>query len=558
MDDAKLSAVREIHVALGQRGFVRDWSEPTPTYTGILDPQGLHVPVSISLPDLDFVGPPPIRIDPGFEIQKRLLPHVGGNRSLCYFATGAVVFDRYKPAGTVLACLHQAEKVVVDALLGKSDGDFANEFDAYWSENYISVDLPPDYTGMAKIYFYKKASDVGPMTVLCLDDSWLISYNERELGTKVTTEDCIVVQVQEPLTLDPDGEWPPKTVYDLNNWLSVSAPELVGVLEKSFAMITEKVVSVVVRAPNGIFSYRSSIPNLLKRDEFLKSRRHNLPLILNKFSKQMDIERTEGRRADPGYIFSRNLGQASNLSGKRVLLVGCGTIGAYVAHQLAQSGAGADGGELCLADPDKLNTANLGRHLLGVDYLYKNKAEGCAKFILSQLPMLKVAAYPYDARKLLKSAPRFDLIIDATGEEGLSLAINHMAVHGRPKWPPTIFGYLIGNGAIAQAILVDQPDRACLKCLKPELAGPPRFKGLKPGIEVETVANMECGDAQHIPFPVSRSVGAASLIVDLAMEWVGGRVNNRFRNIIFDPERAYAIKDGNPLPSKFCPTCQLT
>lgn len=557
MADAKPSAISQIHNALTQRGFVRDWSETeVPTYTGVLDPHGLKVPVSISLPDLDFVKPPPIRLDPAFEIQKRLFPHLASGRAICYFTAGAVVFDRYKPAGTVLSCLNQAEKVLVDALRGRSDGDFANEFQGYWGEKYLSVDLPPAYTGKAKIHFYKWRAEQKTKSILCLEDSWLIAYYENQPGFELATEDCLVVQVREPLTLDPAENWPPKTLFDLNRWLSVVAPALVGEVEK--LLVTASEASVAVRAPNGIFGYRIGIPKFLETEEFLKSRRGKLPSVMKKYEDKIEVERIEGRRADTDYIFSRNMGRAASLAGKKVLLIGCGTIGGYVAHQLAQSGVGADGGELRLADPDILNTANLGRHLLGVDYLYKNKAEGCQKFILAQLPMLRVTAYPNDARNLLKDASKFDLIIDATGEEGLSLAINHMAVQARPNWPPVIFGYLIGNGALAQIILVDQPDRACLKCLKPELAGQPRFQDLNPGVEVERVANLECGDAEHIPFPVSRSVGAASLIVNLALDWASGKTNNRFRNMLFDPERAFFIKDGSPLPSKSCPTCQQT
>lgn len=560
MDDTNKSAMTSIHDLLTRRGFVRDWScSESMVYSGWLDSNGLNIPITMKMDDYDFVRPPTIKIDPGFTIQERLIPHLGKNRTLCYFSPGAVVFDRYKPAGTILTCLNQAEKVIVDAIRGRSDEDFVFEFSGYWGDSFISVDLPPNFTGMAKIYYFKKQSNQGPSTFLCLDDSWLLKYNKQDKDAKFNQEDCLVVRVDKPLSIDPEQKWPPATLLELNAWLAFAAPEMVGQLEKVFASITGKRASVAIRAPNGIVCYGVNLPKSLDRVEFLRSRRRNLPLILGKFVNQMNVEKYDGKRADSEYIFQRNLGSIENLSNKKILLVGCGTIGSYVALQLAQSGAGAEGGELKLADPDKLDTANLGRHLLGVDFLYANKAEGCRKFIASQLPMLRVSSYPSDARKLFQTSLDYDLIIDATGEEGLSLSINHILVHNRPKSPTVIFGYLIGNGSVAQAILVDNDDkRACLKCLKPELNGPPRYKSLKNGIVVERITNMACGDTEYIPFPVSRSVGAAALITDLAMDWAKGKVVNRFRNMVFDPERACSIKDGNPLPSKFCPTCQAT
>lgn len=562
-DDRKVderAALRRVHDALVQRGFARVWTSGRPVYTGYLDPTGVKVPVRIDVGGLDFVHPPPIHVDETYPVAGRTLPHLlGEGRSFCYYASGAVVLDRYNPGGTVLQCLDQADNVMRRAVRGHSDGDFADEFYTYWSSTSMLVDLPPDFTGRAIVRYLDLHKGEVLTAALCQDSSWLIDVHRSNGSPLPSGDGCVVVATDEALSLDPNEEWPPTNLASFNVWLKWMAPALVGVLERSFSFGEGLTRWVAIRAPNGTFVFSATLPAFLQTNEFQKSRRTSLPQVLKRFSPKVSIERSSGVPADTDYIFSRNMGNMTNLAGKRILLVGAGTIGGFLAQQLAQSGAGSAGGQLILVDTDKLRTANLGRHLLGMRYLNRNKAEGCRDFLKSQLPMLDIGFRNEDALAVLAdNCPPYDLIIDATGEEALSLALNERANRARNTWPPILFGYLLGNGAMAQAILTGDAKHACLKCLKPELSGAPRFPSLRPDVEVNKVANMECADPLHIPYPVTRSVMAASLICDMALSWAGEGKGHRFRSFLFDPERAYFVKDSNPQPSRDCPACNPT
>lgn len=87
-------------------GFERDFHQRGKcSYLGIIDKTGLAIPVSIEITDFDFVEYPVIRIAPQYALPDRKLPHIlGSDRGVCYYARGAVVLDRYDPAGTVLQC----------------------------------------------------------------------------------------------------------------------------------------------------------------------------------------------------------------------------------------------------------------------------------------------------------------------------------------------------------------------------------------------------------------------------------------------------------------------
>jgi hypothetical protein len=146
-------------------------------------------------------------------------------------------------------------------------------------------------------------------------------------------------------------------------------------------------------------------------------------------------------------------------------------------------------------------------------------------------------------------------VIDATGDEALSIAINELAVSKRPTFPPVLYAWLEGNGAAAVTFLTGDPQFACLKCLKPDLAGTPRFRLLRGDSDIKISRNLACGDAHFIPFPVSRACAAASLACDVALDWVNGGKGHRRRSITLDQHLANHVKDNNPKRTAACPAC---
>jgi Prokaryotic E2 family B len=123
----RAKARQDIVEALKQRGFKRDWTSPAHLrFRGDLDQSGLKIPVSIEVPDLDFVNIPVVRIDPGGIKTGNQVPHLSGaDDQLCYLEPRSTVLDRYNPGGTVLRCLARAERVIGDAVRGKLNDDFA-------------------------------------------------------------------------------------------------------------------------------------------------------------------------------------------------------------------------------------------------------------------------------------------------------------------------------------------------------------------------------------------------------------------------------------------------
>jgi molybdopterin/thiamine biosynthesis adenylyltransferase len=553
---AEPTAVQKIHDALSQRGFRPDWTQPRRAYAGLLDSGGLSLPAIVEVTDVDFVKPPKIRIDSANYRGPTLVPHVlSDDLSICYFEPGGVVLDRYNPGGTILQCLDQAETVVRDAIRGRLSRDFAEEFSAYWGEHWAMVDLADGFVGSTTERRLALRSPKPDTIAICQKDSWLCRLHGKNTKAPPACEGAEFVKIAGPLSPIPGLPWPPKTLSQLNNWLGSIDASVVGKLEQAFVGSEGFAHWLGVVATNGTCLARAVIPESYRKPEFLESRRHRLPDLLGFIADKVAIERYNGYRADSAYIFGRNMGGQGNLSGKHILLVGCGTIGGFLAQLLAQSGAGVDGGKLVLVDQDTLRTANLGRHLLGVPYLDVNKAEGCRDYLLQQLPMLRVEAEAGDVLTMSTNFGRFDLIIDATGEEALSIALNDRIVRMRPQAPPVLFVWLLGNGAAAQSLLTGEAEWACFKCLKPELAGPGRFRTLRDDVEVVVERNLSCSDPLYVPFPVTRSVSAAALACQHALDWANGSMTHRFCSRTLDARRAHTVKDANPASVKECPAC---
>ncbi|MBX6691953.1 ThiF family adenylyltransferase [Pseudomonas sp. USTB-Z] len=123
-------------------------------------------------------------------------------------------------------------------------------------------------------------------------------------------------------------------------------------------------------------------------------------------------------------ILSRDLsGTAKSLEKSKVVMVGVGSLGSTVALQLARSGVG----ELVLIDPDILESANLGRHVLGADDLAQSKATALAEKITHDLPTVKVTAFMDFAELMLLKMPEIfdnaDMVLVTTADWSSEVAL---------------------------------------------------------------------------------------------------------------------------------------
>lgn len=156
----------------------------------------------------------------------------------------------------------------------------------------------------------------------------------------------------------------------------------------------------------------------------------------------------------------------------RVGIVGAGSGGSALALAMARAGVG----EIRIADPQKLELANISRHELGLPHLDKNKAEAVAQRISEINPYIKTNVFPSDlfADDAERGKERFfdglDLIIGSTDKTAVQLAINR---EGVDRGIAMVFGGCYESARGGEVLFwLPGKNMPCLECLRGGLTQP--------------------------------------------------------------------------------------
>lgn len=99
------------------------------------------------------------------------------------------------------------------------------------------------------------------------------------------------------------------------------------------------------------------------------------------------------------------------LNNKKVAIIGTGSLGSSVVMQLVRAGVS----NLTLIDPDKFESANIGRHVLGIDDLGHNKTDALKERIQKDIPFVNIKSIPrfiqYELIDQIKLLDDMDVIV---------------------------------------------------------------------------------------------------------------------------------------------------
>ncbi|HET7824286.1 MAG TPA: ThiF family adenylyltransferase, partial [Anaeromyxobacter sp.] len=134
-------------------------------------------------------------------------------------------------------------------------------------------------------------------------------------------------------------------------------------------------------------------------------------------------------------LHARSAGIASqSLGARKVLVAGLGSVGSYVAEQLARSGIGG----FALLDPDAVEAANLSRTAYAADDVGRPKPEALARRLLAVAPAVRVTLHPIAVEGLAPAeldalVRAADLVVAATDDPAAQRALDRFAsARGRP------------------------------------------------------------------------------------------------------------------------------
>lgn len=265
------------------------------------------------------------------------------------------------------------------------------------------------------------------------------------------------------------------------------------------------------------------------------------------------------------FIFNRNLEgmQQDNLSARVIVVIGVGAVGGYLAHSLARLGAGSENGELILIDADSLSASNIGRHVLGGNYISISKVSALKKQLELELPRLDIKDFNMSIEELLSSEKKgfdlsqADIIFDATAKAGVGELLSEWRHQLEFPQPCLIHVWIRDNGECVQCLL-NEPSNdvkskfACRSCL--QIAGGkflPEYDAL-PNHEPK-IAYAACSD--FTPYAVSASMSAAALAIDMVLDYVNDINSPRYRTRYTERWTGPKIESTDALVASDCPYC---
>lgn len=498
-----------------------------------------------------------------------LLPHL--DREICYQEKEGLILDRRDPGRVLAFAVERAREVLLDGISGSNAEDFSAEFSAIWMRHQdleMALSLL-DPGGQARSVIVLSTSKTSTFVA---DDETTIRdfFGGRSLRRDRTIRRGLYLPLSDGVTVVPPpprgAMWSPRDVRD----------KLLPAMTSSSRNLVSKLQG---KRPNSIEYAFFSLPTghggeSLFGLKFVGPDRH--PWV--KGAHVRKIVPIGMRRFDRSFLVPRG-GGVKSLASRRVLLIGCGSVGGVIAQGLSRSGVGA----LHLVDPQVLSEENTYRHVLGRSFWRSNKAESLAEFIRDNVPYVAVESFPHPIEQLIDSDKDFlvgyDLVAMALGDATLEMYLNEV-LERSPSRPFALHSWVEPLGLGGHCLLTGTSGGGgCFECALTSLDDPQedrvrdRLSFAEPSQEFRRELD-GCGSL-HTPYAFGDAMRTATQAVQRGLSallgredfntiesWKGSaqefRANGFKTSPRFELEEAELIKKQRWIQNPRCLTCSET
>ena len=389
-----------------------------------------------------------------------IIPHVEDDGMVCYVQEDAIVLDIDNPVGIVKECFEIATSTLRDGFSKKNEIDFYNEFEAYW----------------------RRLKNITPVfTAISTDDSVkavrYIKFHNKDL-LLAWNEDADGVQIFERLfpnekkkALNPyHGVFIPlekgAKIFVPTSQTELTTNHFREIVTSSVSLENQKRLTSLLTTgkredlllfslpqPNGYYSlFGVRIKNMAFDKHPLLSTNNKVELVPLMVS-----------RLDKEYMLARG-GNGQQYLGKRVLVIGCGSIGGYICDELIKAAVI----NIDVVDKDDLQPDNCYRHVCGFTNVLMNKAKAIKKKLESFYPHAKANAINSSIERALEQGKikltDYDAIIVATGNGTLNQYLNRV-FRADISNVPVLYCWLDPFGIGGHCLVTNITKQGCFQCL---------------------------------------------------------------------------------------------
>lgn len=321
---------------------------------------------------------------------------------------------------------------------GELDNDFRREAQTYWSIFVCNRSSKVDTIKAVCVTTKRPDAPMVSEAVLALPLGWVLvgtdgKFLERILASLRERASQVVraLVVEVPIAEDFIPATWPTTAREVEALLAqhLSARDIKAFAPKRAPKNIDRVV--VFRSPTSDFAYLMP---------------HGPPNIKSTGQRKQlfhvrDVVPLDVRRIDPEWTYGRcQHPEVAVRQTKHVVVFGAGALGAHIVDQLARAGVG----KISIVDPETMQPANIGRHLLGADSLGRSKAK-CVKWQVGRanpaciLKHYDISAEAWLQRPIPVEDGRVDMFVDVTGEPSVRAALDEAR---RSRSVPLLIGWM--------------------------------------------------------------------------------------------------------------------
>jgi len=420
-----------------------------------------------SVPRIALVDPPPLYT----------WPHVEPGGLLCLYDEYTST-DIAHPEAVLDVVLNDASMLIGRSISGETQEDFRTEFVTYWGRIRVLSDSVP-WRSLVRTQPPSRLIHVwrGRKFYLVGDDEaaiqrWLEHFFERCVPEFSETETALLIWLARPL-LPKDY---PYTADDIMRLARDASPEPTRLLEQLADKTPERLVVLlgadsadgpclagvtIIKPEAGKFRGKQR-PNPLTHG----FRHGRVPAVLQcqRYFANASVEASSVMRVDGSWIHGRDRDERQEqLAVKRVLVLGCGSLGAPIALKLAAAGVG----NFVLADPEALTGPNTSRHELGSAWVGQNKAAGLREVLLRKYPHLTsvihhAATWQEAVARNENLSTDIDLVVVAIGNWHAEAQFNDWHLR-RGRAPLALYAWVEARAAAGHAVAIGATG-GCFQC----------------------------------------------------------------------------------------------